>query len=293
MKKIVIGSDKSGFPLKEALKEYLLSKGYEVEDVGMKNLENFQAYYQVAPKLARLIQSGAYEKGVLVCGTGAGMAVVANKFKGVYAAAVESSYTAKMATVVNQANVLTMGGWVLAPQQGVDLLEHWLNAKFTEGFPVDRQKFLENAFQEVKNIEETNFQTEDPAVEMTAFCGIDCSKCSAYLATIQDSQQLRESTAREWSAMFHSDIKPEDIHCLGCQSREEPLFSNCKVCSIRLCGIGGGPEFVDQKHGQGSLQGLTCAECTSYSCEKLTALLQYLPKEKVKMDARHQEFLKK
>jgi len=158
MKKIAIGSDKSGFPLKEALKEYLASQGFEVQDLGMQNMDDFQAYYQVAPKVAQKVQSGEVERGVLCCGTGMGMAIVANKFKGVYAAVVEGSYCAKMAKVINRANVLTMGGWVVAPQQGIDLLQRWLEASPGEGFPPDRQDFLENAFGKVQEIEEQQFK---------------------------------------------------------------------------------------------------------------------------------------
>ncbi len=157
-KRIVIGADKSGFPLKEALKSHLLEKGYEVEDVGMQTMEDFQPYFEVAPKVARKVQSGEFDRGLLCCGTGMGMAIVANKFKGIYAAVVEGSYAAKMAKVINNANVLTMGGWKLAPQEAIDMLDRWLNASFTEGFAEDRQAFLKNAFGKVKEIEEENFR---------------------------------------------------------------------------------------------------------------------------------------
>jgi ribose 5-phosphate isomerase B len=157
-KRIVIGSDKSGFPLKEALKSHLVEKGYEVEDVGMQSMEDFQPYFEVAPKVARKIQSGEFDLGLLCCGTGMGMSIVANKFKGIYAAVVEGSYASKMAKVINDANVLTMGGWKLAPQEAIDMLDRWLNARFTEGFPEDRQQFLKNAFDKVREIEEENFR---------------------------------------------------------------------------------------------------------------------------------------
>src|SRR6056297_924775 len=157
MTKIVIGADKSGFPLKEALKEHLIEKGYEVEDLGMQSLEDFQSYYEVAPKVAKKVQSGEYEKGLICCGTGMGMAITANKFKGVYAAVVEGSYAAKMCKVINDANVLTMGGWILAPQEATDMLKRWLNTEFTEGFE-HKHDFLKNAFESVKKIEDDNFK---------------------------------------------------------------------------------------------------------------------------------------
>ncbi|AMW32883.1 ribose 5-phosphate isomerase B [Fervidobacterium changbaicum] len=157
-KRIVIGSDKSGFNLKEAVKKHLQEKGYEVEDVGTLDPENWLPYYVVAPRVAKKIQSGEYKRGILICGTGAGMSIVANKFKGIYAVAVEGSYTGKMAKVVNNANVLTMGGWVIAPEQACDIVDKWLEASFTEGFPEWRQEFLRNAYKEVQKIEEENFR---------------------------------------------------------------------------------------------------------------------------------------
>jgi ribose 5-phosphate isomerase B len=157
MKKIIVGADRSGRSLKDALLEYLQSVGYEVKDVGMVCEEEFKAYYDVAPILAKAIQEGEYEKGILCCGTGAGMNIIANKFKGVYAVVAEGSYTARMSSIINQANVLTLGGWVLAPQQAIDMVDRWLNTKFTETFE-HKADFLCNAFEQVKGIEEENFK---------------------------------------------------------------------------------------------------------------------------------------
>lgn len=158
MKKIVIGADKSGFPLKEEVKTYLVSLGYDVEDVGMQTSEDFRAYYEVAPEVAKRIQSGSYEKGILFCGTGMGMNIIANKFKGIYAAVVEGSYSAKMCSVINQANVLTMGGWLIAPQQAMDMVDRWLHTGFTEGLE-HKHDFLSNAFKTVQKIEDENFKS--------------------------------------------------------------------------------------------------------------------------------------
>lgn len=157
-KKIIIGSDKTGFQLKEDLKEHLLNNGYEVEDAGMYPDEEVRPYYKTAKIVAEKIQSGEFEKGILCCGTGMGMAIVANKFKGVYAAVVESSYPAKMCKIVNNANILAIGGWLIASKQASAMVDNWLEAAFTEGFPEDRKEFLENALNEVMNIEEENFK---------------------------------------------------------------------------------------------------------------------------------------
>lgn len=158
MKKIVIGSDKSGFTLKEALKAWLESEGFAVSDVGTLDIENFQPYFEVAPKVAGLIASGEFEKGILCCGTGMGMSIVANKYKGVYAAVVENIYASRMAAVVNKANVLCFGGWVTAPEQAVEIVKEWFRTDFGQGFPPERICFLENAFSKVQEIENQNFK---------------------------------------------------------------------------------------------------------------------------------------
>ena len=99
--KIAIGSDKSGFSAKEAIKAYLTEAGIEFDDLGTQDLDHVVPYYAVADKVAPLVQQGEYDKAVLICGTGAGMCVVSNKFKGVYAVACEGVYSAKMARAIN------------------------------------------------------------------------------------------------------------------------------------------------------------------------------------------------
>ena len=85
--KLAIGSDKSGFAVKEAIKAYLAEAGVEFDDLGTVDLNEVHPYYRVASDVAPLLQNGTYEKAILICGTGAGMCVVSNKFKGVHAVA--------------------------------------------------------------------------------------------------------------------------------------------------------------------------------------------------------------
>lgn len=94
--RVALGSDKSGFLLKEAIKTYLTEQGIEFEDMGTQDLEHGKPYYEAAPVVARAVQSGKFDRGILICGTGMGMSLVANKFDGIYAACVESVYGAKM-----------------------------------------------------------------------------------------------------------------------------------------------------------------------------------------------------
>lgn len=153
MKKIMIGSDKSGFSLKEAIKEHLIAAGYEVNDCGTQNMENGRPYFEVAPLVAEAVQKGEYEKGILICGTGMGMALVANMYEGVHAACCESVYSAEKCRAINDANVLTMGGWIIAPELGIAMVDKFLNTEFTENLEPWRQEFLRNADLEVKKIE--------------------------------------------------------------------------------------------------------------------------------------------
>ena len=109
MNQIFIGSDKSGFLLKETIKQYLIEQNYQVSDIGTLDEEKPLPFFEVAKKGAELIQNHTFEKGILICGTGMGMSIVANKHEGVYAAACESVYAAEKCRAINDANILCMG----------------------------------------------------------------------------------------------------------------------------------------------------------------------------------------
>lgn len=106
--KIAIASDLSGFPLKAEITKHLVEQGYEVLDFGIESADKPQPYFVQAPKVARALQEGKAEKGILICGTGQGMAIVANKHKGIYACVVDSIFSAERAKIVNNANAITM-----------------------------------------------------------------------------------------------------------------------------------------------------------------------------------------
>ena len=124
--KIAIGSDKSGFAVKEAVKAYLNEAGIAFDDLGTTDLNEVHPYYQVASEVAPRVQSREYERAVLICGTGAGMSVVANKYKGVYAVACEGIYAAKMARAINNASILCIGGWIVGPELAVEMVKTFL-----------------------------------------------------------------------------------------------------------------------------------------------------------------------
>jgi len=158
MNKLFIGSDKSGFLLKEAIKQYLKDISFEVEDIGTTDEDKPLPFFEVAVKGATLIQNKVYEKGILICGTGMGMSVVANKHEGVYAAACESVYAAEKCRAINDANVLCMGGWIIAPVMGVEMTKAFLNTSFTQNLEDWRARNLEKARIVVREIERNSFE---------------------------------------------------------------------------------------------------------------------------------------
>ncbi len=130
--KIAIGSDKSGFSAKEAIKAYLTESGADFADLGTLDLDHVHPYYEVANTVAPLVQDGSYDRAILICGTGAGMCVVSNKFKGVYAVACEGVYSAKMARAINNANILCMGGWIVGPEMAVEMTKTFLATEWCQ-----------------------------------------------------------------------------------------------------------------------------------------------------------------
>ncbi len=157
MEKILVGSDQWGFRLKNELVSYLKGKGYTVEDIGTLDEREPVPYYKVAAHAARMIQKGDAKRAVLCCGTGMGMAIVANKFKGIYAAVIESEFAAQKSKTVNNANILTMGYEMISFPKARIGLERWLEMSHTQGLE-EIGDFLKNGLAEIARIEEENFR---------------------------------------------------------------------------------------------------------------------------------------
>lgn len=150
MKKLVIGADGSGYELKEAIKKYLDAENICYDDVGAISVDDEKPYYTTACEAAKGILNGTYDKGLLFCGTGMGMSIVANKHKGIYASCVESIYAAKKCRAINNANILCMGGFIVGGDKGIEMVKAFLNTEFTE----DMGNFTDFLKQTYINIEE-------------------------------------------------------------------------------------------------------------------------------------------
>lgn len=152
--KIAIGSDKSGFTVKEAIKAYFIEAGIEFDDLGTTDLNDVHPYYRVAGDVAPLVQNGTYGRAILVCGTGAGMSIVSNKFKGVYAVACEGMYSAKMARAINNANILCLGGWIVGPEQAIELAKTFLATEWCQDLEDWRAENMHKFAKHVSAIED-------------------------------------------------------------------------------------------------------------------------------------------
>lgn len=129
---IIIGSDHGGLVLKTALTDYLNRRGFQVTDAGT-NGDASVDYPDFGQKVAEAVTAGEAESGILICGTGIGMSIAANKIPGVRAALVTDAFMARMAKEHNNANVLVLGGRVLDEQKACDLVGAWLDATFEGG----------------------------------------------------------------------------------------------------------------------------------------------------------------
>ncbi len=156
--KIAIGSTKAGLTVKDELVEMLQSLGHDVDDLGMKKDGEFVPYYDAAANVAAALSEGKCDRAIIICGTGAGSTVIANKFKGVYAVYASSEFEASRAKIINDANALCLGEWLTPPQHAKEIVKAWLSAEFGQGFDPKWQDFLRGGVEAAKKIEAKNLK---------------------------------------------------------------------------------------------------------------------------------------
>lgn len=132
MKTILIASDHAGFVLKEKLETYLIKKGFKVKDLGTDS-ERSCDYPFFAANLARAISENRYRRGILICKTGIGSSIVANRFPGVRAALCYNKKAARLTREHNDSNVLVLGAGFVDDKQAKNILEIWLKTEFSAG----------------------------------------------------------------------------------------------------------------------------------------------------------------
>jgi len=146
--KISIGSDHAGFELKEIIKDHLQKKGYEVVDKGTYSKESVD-YPLFGEAVGRSVSEGETDRGIVICGTGIGISISANKIKGVRAALCTNEYMARMSRKHNDANVLALGSRVLGIDLALSIVDTFLSTDF-EGGRHERRVHL------IQNIEKIN-----------------------------------------------------------------------------------------------------------------------------------------
>lgn len=155
--KIAIASDKRAIGRKLEVKRFLEEQGHTVIEVVPD--ENTAVVHTIsAPKVCKLVQSGEVDRGILICGTGMGMSMVANKHKGIRAACCESTYAVESCRRINNANVLCMGAFILGPQLACDMAERFVMTPFAEGFEAERIAYIKERDADMAKTEEANFK---------------------------------------------------------------------------------------------------------------------------------------
>ncbi|MBI3406686.1 MAG: ribose 5-phosphate isomerase B, partial [Acidobacteria bacterium] len=130
--KIALGADHAGFHAKEIIKEFLKQQGFETDDLGTNSEESVD-YPDYARAVAEKVAAGKDQLGILVCGTGIGMAIAANKVPGIRAAVAHDVNTARLSREHNDANVLTLGARVVSERDAVEIVRQFLHASYMDG----------------------------------------------------------------------------------------------------------------------------------------------------------------
>ena len=143
MKKIVLGADHGGYELKNLIKAHLESCGFETIDVGTNSSDSCD-YPIFASKLCQKLQNNEADLGILVCGTGIGMSMAANKHKGIRAACCSDTFSARLTRLHNNANVLCLGARVLGAGLALDLVNEFVNAEFEGDRHIKRLSLIED-----------------------------------------------------------------------------------------------------------------------------------------------------
>jgi ribose 5-phosphate isomerase B len=149
---IGLASDHGGFELKEAVKAFLKSIGVEPIDLGTFS-EDSVDYPDFAAQVAEKVSTGRFERGILICGTGIGMSIAANKFRGVRAALVNDLYSSRFSREHTDANILVMGGRVVGKDVAKEIVRIWLETPFARG---RHQRRLEK----IETLEKKNFKSD-------------------------------------------------------------------------------------------------------------------------------------
>lgn len=158
--KIALGTDSYGLPLKNSIKEYLINNNYEIEDYGVNDTLDLTPYYKTANEVAQRISNGEFERAILICGTGMGMSIIANKHSGIYAAVCESTFAAEKSRSINNSNILTLGSMITTEIVANKIVDVWLKTEFTEGWDPSMKDWLKSSMDDITSLERKQFMNK-------------------------------------------------------------------------------------------------------------------------------------
>lgn len=154
--KIIVGADPLGLELKEKIKKHLIESGHEVVDVGTQSINKPVLYIDAADLVAKRVQSGEAKFGIVICGTGVGVSIIANKHKGIYCVCAESQWIARESRIINNANVLALGGRIVGDGMANDIVDTFIATEWLEGCDERRSKNLSQLFDQVTTFEKAS-----------------------------------------------------------------------------------------------------------------------------------------
>lgn len=147
--KITIGADPLGLELKDKIKIHLKERGFEVKDVGTIDREHPVLYIEAAEHVAKSVQAKEAEFGIVICGTGVGVSIIANKHKGVYCVCAETQWIAKESRIINNANMIALGGRILGEGMATDIVDTFVDTAWLQDCDEKRSANLSNLFDKV------------------------------------------------------------------------------------------------------------------------------------------------
>ncbi|HOQ75460.1 MAG TPA: RpiB/LacA/LacB family sugar-phosphate isomerase [Thermoclostridium sp.] len=155
--KIAFGVDPGGFCLREGVLAHLKEKGHEVLDLGTQDMDNPIPYMIVGRNVAEAVTSGKADFGVVMCGTGMGISIATNKVKGARCAMVESYYAARESRIINDANIIALGGTTTSLRMACEMIDVFLETKWGQGLPDFRVQRIKDGAKKLAEYEDEQF----------------------------------------------------------------------------------------------------------------------------------------
>ena len=156
--KVAIACDKAGFVIKDAVRDYVKELGHEVTDFGTYDVDHPVPFTVAAASVAKAVSKKEADRGIIICGTGMGVSITANKFKGVYAGLIESEFAARHCRLINNCNVLCFGGYIMGAYMAKECVKAFLETEWTKDFAEVRSKTVREQFACIQKIEDENFK---------------------------------------------------------------------------------------------------------------------------------------